>query len=92
MKLLRFICPSCKHFQLEEIMTDAIVVSKISFILFDDGEANELPEYNLDHISDGYVNRYQCSHCGYTLKDKAGVIDTSERAVEWLKGQEYNNG
>jgi len=81
----KFICPKCKHTELEEV-TVAAVVSTIVTGISDD---NYL-EYEGVSIDDGTIDRYQCSNCGYAIKKYRKNITESGELIEWLAKQPYN--
>ncbi len=78
---LKFKCPKCNHNQLEEVMINVVQSSTISEI-----DSEEYIDYENSSTDGGEVDRYQCSQCGYVLKNElGGTIDTPEELVEWLK-------
>ena len=62
---LEFTCPDCGSYQLEEIMVNVTVASRVSKI---DSESDEL-EYGEQTNSDGVVARYQCENCGQVIAE-----------------------
>lgn len=78
---LKFKCPKCKREDLEIIETDVIMTS----LIVDIDEENCFM-YDLIDSGGGQVDRFQCSECGYVLKDDAEqVITTEEEVVEWVR-------
>ena len=78
---LKFKCPSCKKEDLEIIETDVIMTSLI--VEIDEGNCFE---YDLIDTGGGNVDRFQCSECGFVLKDEnEKVITNEEDVVEWLR-------
>lgn len=75
MKNLDFKCPSClKQCPIEEVLVDANVCSTIL-------EINEHGDVDYacygNDIYDGQVDRFQCSRCGFTIRQD----DSSENIV-----------
>jgi len=78
---LKFKCPSCKKEDLEIIETDVIMTSLVVEI-----DEEICFTYDLIDTGGGRVDRFQCSECGFTLKDAdEQVITDEEDVVEWLK-------
>lgn len=73
-----FTCPSCGSKKLECCMdgSHTCVVTRID----EEGDFEYGP-----YESTADVDRWQCSHCGYVLKNKYGVIINNEDVVEWCK-------
>jgi rubredoxin len=79
---LKFKCPSCKKEDLEIIETDVTMTSLI--VEIDDEICFE---YDLIDTGGGNVDRFQCSECGFVLKDDdEQIITTEEDVVEWIRG------
>lgn len=79
--MLKFKCPKCKKEDLEIIETDVIMTSLIVEI-----DEEICFEYDLIDTGGGCVDRFQCSECGYVLKDEdEQIITTEEDVVEWLR-------
>ncbi len=77
---LKYKCPKCNHNQLEEVMINVVQSSTISDI-----DSEGYIDYELSSTEGGEVDRYQCSQCGYVLKNElGGTIDNPEELVEWL--------
>jgi len=77
---MRFICPECKAQKLEQVMTGVIATVEVTHI-DEDGDH----DYGIPTLDEGYVSRYQCSHCGFVLyKDECEIADVLE-LVEWIK-------
>ena len=75
----KFRCPDCGRTELEQVLSDAVVITPIiNEIEVEDGELGEL-EYGSEHIEDGDFDRYQCSHCG------AVIAKSNDQLVKWLK-------
>lgn len=62
---MNFICPSCKHQGIEEVLSGDLDV--ITWITSIDEEGNI--EYGQVCNEGGYVVRYQCRGCGYVIVD-----------------------
>ena len=71
-----FVCPDCKHTVLEE---SCIVASEIDFVM------EEEVMYGEQETHDGFINRFQCKNCGYSLKDGDELIITYEELYELSK-------
>ncbi|MFC1617632.1 hypothetical protein ACFL2K_05380 [Candidatus Margulisiibacteriota bacterium] len=84
--LLKFICPKCKSTKLNEKQTKAVVIHPIDFI-----DTDEYLEYNLPQVVDTKGETYfQCSECGWKIKNGRTPLTGYEDVVKWLKKQEYN--
>lgn len=70
MAQLEFTCPDCGSYQLEEIMVNVTVASRVSEI---DSESDEL-EYGEQTNSDGVVDRYQCENCGQIIAETLELL------------------
>ena len=80
--MLKFKCPKCKKEDLEIIETDVIMTSLIVEI-----DEEGYFEYDMIDTGGGCVDRFQCSECGFVLKDdREQVITTEEGVVEWIRG------
>jgi predicted RNA-binding Zn-ribbon protein involved in translation (DUF1610 family) len=74
---INFVCPECGCIRmLEQIMADAVVVSKVGAI----DEKGVLESY-VDEITEGTVDRYQCAACGWVI----GNGGSSTELFAWLK-------
>jgi rubredoxin len=80
-KTYKFLCPHCKGHRVEEVVTDAAVVSEIA-IIHEDGEL----DYGEQTTDDGYVSQYQCMNCGFIVgENEDGPITDQLDFVEWVK-------
>lgn len=61
-----FKCPKCRHSYYEEIQVDITVATGCHLV--EDEQGVDLRYFAFSN-SDGYVDRYQCSGCGYTIID-----------------------
>ena len=78
---LKFKCPSCKKEDLEIVETDVTMTSLVVEI-----DEDAYFEYDLIDTGGGCVDRFQCSECGYVLKnDDEKIITTEEEVVDWLR-------
>ena len=76
---VKFLCPMCRDTRLEVIL-DGSHTTAIE-AMFKSGGV----EYG-DTESTGFVERFQCIKCGFTLKDEADVkIKDDEEAANWCK-------
>ena len=77
----KFKCTSCNREDLEIVQSDIIMTSLVVEI-----DEEGYFEYDLIDTGGGSVDRFQCSECGYVLKDdNEQVITTEEDVVEWLR-------
>ncbi|MCK9544448.1 MAG: hypothetical protein M0R03_20710 [Novosphingobium sp.] len=77
-----FKCPNCKveGNSYIECVLDGIHHQTVSII-----EADDCVIYN-NLESEAEVDRYQCEHCGYILRDKDNYnIDNEEDLILWLR-------
>lgn len=91
-----FECPSCKRDVLDEVMIDVVVSTHITDIYrFDDNSSVEVG-YDSDLVEDisyagGVIDRYQCSNCGWEVKDEEGVnITDPADLADWLEEHKIN--
>ena len=79
-----FECPDCKCDYLEEIQTGVVLCSPLTDLHEDDGFVEA--EYNVNVGWDGgVVDRYQCSRCGWVIKDFFGDnITNPDDLFVWL--------
>ena len=92
MNSLIFKCHDCSSSTLEEIRTGVIITTPFTGIEVEDDGYSEL-QYNFDDEQqhDGCVDRYQCSRCGFVIKDSEGeTIQDKEALKDWLQAQPYN--
>ena len=76
---VKFVCPDCGKTHLEVIMDGDHTTAILA--LFKSGSV----EYG-DTESAGFVERFQCVGCGFTVLDDAqGPIKDDEEVVEWCK-------
>lgn len=71
---LVFTCPKCGKHRLEEIQQGVCVASEICHISDDDLTVL----YGEQTNEGGVVERYQCGHCGWVLKDSSQREITNE--------------
>ncbi len=62
-------CPDCGN-QLEEIMINVLVASTIVSV----GEGGDIL-YGDQSNEDGEIERYQCTHCGYSVPGVTDSVD-----------------
>ena len=77
-----FTCPQCGWHQLEQIITDATMT--LPMILLD---VNADSEYDMDRVYNdgGVIDRFQCSKCGFIIKNKDGKpVDSEINLLEVL--------
>lgn len=74
---VRFKCPNCRGTQLEEILVDVVQSSVITDI-----EEDGYLDYEGSSTSDGTVDDYQCSNCGWRIPLNSSL---AEDLFEWLK-------
>ena len=67
-KEVEFVCPKCGNYEIEEVRVVGTMTTEIYGVArVDDG--------HIDHFrgkqtsEDGYIDRYQCEECGYTIVD-----------------------
>ena len=76
----KYTCPSCKNNNIEEVLINVTQYTTIDTI-DKDGDF----KYGKSLAEDGEVQNYQCSKCGYILKDENGkTIQDQSSLVEWL--------
>ena len=75
---IKFNCPNCGHDKLECCMNGHHSCSVTEI----DGEGDF--EYG-PYESTADVDRFQCIHCGYVLKDGSENITDNQEVVEWCK-------
>ena len=75
---MRFKCPECSADGVEEIMINATVSSPIDFI------THFGPDYGIPTISDGDVDRHECTHCSFVLMLGKDKVDDTEGLMRWL--------
>ena len=82
---VQFTCPDCeRNCRIEEIMTDVIQVSPITFY-HEDEIAVEL-EYADASTEAGFVERYQCEYCGFKIKNENDELITDQvELIKWLR-------
>lgn len=66
---LKFKCPECSGTLIEEIMTNVTVTSRLTDI-----QPDGFAEYSNNDFSNGEVDHYQCSGCGFKIEDELGLI------------------
>ncbi len=77
---VEFICPECSSCKIEEIQAGITVATEISDVArMDDGHIDHLKGEQTNE--DGYVDRYQCGECGYTILDCSEFTEDWENAV-----------
>jgi ribosomal protein S27E len=67
---LNFKCSQCPSIQLEEVLESAIVSTTI--LAIKDGFCDEYDSETVVH--DGHIARFQCSVCGYIIRNSDGEI------------------
>lgn len=81
MKEIIFKCPKCGLSGIEEIQVGVTVTTRVVSLEESDGTTPARltmaeMEYGKQTNTDGYVDRYQCSHCGYIIVDSScGELD-----------------
>jgi rubredoxin len=76
-----FICKNCDWTIFEEVMHNVTVLSTISYV-----DENGYVEYAEQSNEDGDVDRYQCSSCGFPIRDEDGDIALSDDLAVVLRG------
>ena len=80
-KTLKFKCSKCGNDKIEEILVNVVQNSVIDVI-----DESGAIDYDPNIVTEeGEIDRYQCSGCGYVLKNDYGKISTPEDLVEWVK-------
>ncbi len=81
-KEIPFKCPKCMFSLYEEVLVNVTIATQCR--LFEDFD---LRYYDAEN-SDGQVDRYQCSQCGYTIMecDSADQGELALKLAEVLKG------
>lgn len=74
-----FCCPQCGGSTIEEIQGDVTVATKIN-VLYNDG----IIAYGEATNENGYVDRYQCRDCGYTIVEDQPDEQSLIEAIEAL--------
>lgn len=77
-KELTFCCPKCQGSVIEEVQAEVIVSTEIN-VLYEDG----LIMYGEATNEGGYVVRYNCRNCGYTIVDN---MPDEQELIEALMG------
>jgi predicted RNA-binding Zn-ribbon protein involved in translation (DUF1610 family) len=94
-KKLEFVCPSCGHDKLEEVLVNAIVYTTMWFAEYsgEDGDGvDEQPDREEPILMNGDVDCYQCVACGYRIRTNAtysgessgSTITDPDELREWL--------
>ena len=97
---LKFICPNCGYPSIEEVLVDAVVRTELKLR---QDEGNNYPEYDeMDRgVSNGTVDHYECSYCGYIPKYSnesrlGNEINNIDDLAEWMilncNSERYKNG
>jgi len=75
---VKFVCPICGDTRLEVVLDGSHTTALEA--MFKSGAV----EYG-DTESNGYVDRFQCQKCGFTIQDVSGPITDDEELVGWCK-------
>lgn len=82
-----FTCPKCGGHGIEEVMAEVTVASLCIVTQAKDGTVDV--RYKEQSNEGGFVDRYQCAGCGFTIIDEEELTGQSgedgERLVEKLK-------
>ena len=77
---LNFKCPDCGDNKLESVEVD-VTASSIIADIDEDGDF----DYDVPYCDGGYIERFQCTNCGYFLKNEDGEKLTNNlEVIEWI--------
>jgi len=88
---VRFRCPMCRDDKLEEVMGEVTTATVIKSV---DREDEEITEYlGSTYEGGGVVSRYQCTNCGWTVKNEHGeAVDNPTDLIPFLLGKGWPKG
>lgn len=81
-----YACPKCGTNRVEEVMYGVMLTSEIKNI--DSLQSDGYPDYDLTDTEYGEIERFQCWHCGYILKEENGSeVRFIDDLIEWIDRQ-----
>jgi len=75
-KVVKFVCPKCKHNNLECCMDGPHTCQVTEINIYGDHEYGE-------YESTATVSRWQCAYCGYVLKNGDDPIWDNSDVAQW---------